>query len=354
MDCDYIFQNELHEQFLLHRLAEAEKDAYETHVNECAACRNAQLKQLKVIQGIREVGREDLKAEITRQVQHKKSGLRLGWSIPVKVAAALLVLVLSPGLYFLFQKYESPTLQVERVELQEERLQAYDNMTIQTEQRSSAYRKQMHMDSASPVYVIPRDLDKAKNEVSGASKRAFAEEQELKEREEEVGAAIADVKDEASVDSQPGGYVAGREYDENLLDDIEREPLEGAREVIIAPEPEVISLPVEEVQNIAPDTTFSFIISGRNISLRLFLRRTNQYRSATGELASEFPVQIMSPDYMTLIMDCYVDETVFTAARDSIHFDMLNDDTFAMSFGRKQPRYYLIDMKESNSTAKLR
>jgi len=111
MDCQHIQQNEFHEEYLLGRLSESEKNEYEKHIEACSSCREELAKQKTVIAGIQAVGQEEMKQQTREQVgelrgQRKPIGPRADgskWQMILKIAAVLFIIALVPSAIYYFQ-----------------------------------------------------------------------------------------------------------------------------------------------------------------------------------------------------------------------------------------------------------
>lgn len=104
MDCQYIQQNDFAEKYLREELAESERTAYEEHLQQCAACRKELERQRLLIDGLREIGRAEMKQEIRRQVAERRgAGSGIDWGLLLKVAAVLLFVVITPGVIYYYQ-----------------------------------------------------------------------------------------------------------------------------------------------------------------------------------------------------------------------------------------------------------
>lgn len=104
MDCNYIQQNEIHEKYLLNQLTEAEKTEYKKHIEECSSCREKLQNQTEIIQGIREIGFQEMKSEIQRQAEEVKTQKKTAdWQMILKVAAVLFIIAIIPTAVFYFQ-----------------------------------------------------------------------------------------------------------------------------------------------------------------------------------------------------------------------------------------------------------
>lgn len=104
MDCKHIQKNEIHEKYLLNRLTEAEKAEYEKHIEECSPCREELNKQSKIIQGIREIGLQEMKYDIRQQVEEVRSEKKsVDWQMILKVAAVLFIIAIIPSAIYYFQ-----------------------------------------------------------------------------------------------------------------------------------------------------------------------------------------------------------------------------------------------------------
>ncbi len=104
MDCNYIQQNEIHEEYLLNRLPESEKYRYEKHIAECSSCKQELEKQKQLIASIRAIGKQEMKNEIKTQVEEVKAQQKsIDWQMILKVAAVVFVIALIPSAIYYFQ-----------------------------------------------------------------------------------------------------------------------------------------------------------------------------------------------------------------------------------------------------------
>ena len=106
MDCNFIEKNEMHEKYLLHKLNPADKMEYEQHLQDCTHCQKELEHQRLIIGGLRQMGREEMKLEIKRQVElHRQKSTGVNWSLILKTAAVILFFVLTPGMIYYYQYY---------------------------------------------------------------------------------------------------------------------------------------------------------------------------------------------------------------------------------------------------------
>jgi len=112
MNCETILQNELHEKYLLDRMADDEKKEYLAHLSSCINCRNEQERENQFIYGLRGAGTRQMKDEMRLQIEQAKSASKkYDWTLLFKAAAVLFIIVLLPGTIFysdLFNKSASP------------------------------------------------------------------------------------------------------------------------------------------------------------------------------------------------------------------------------------------------------
>ncbi len=123
MNCDTILQNELHEKYLLDRMADEEKKEYLTHLSSCIDCRNELERERKFIYGIRGAGIRQMKDEMRSQAAQAKSASRkYDWTLLFKAAAVLFVIVLLPGTIFYSDLFNSSAPPEEKMVLREIKL----------------------------------------------------------------------------------------------------------------------------------------------------------------------------------------------------------------------------------------
>lgn len=104
----HITQNDLHEKYLLHRLESSEKTEYEKHLLECESCRKELEIQRLLISHVREIGRQQMKAEIREQaILAKTSTSQTNWPALIKIAAVLLFVLLTPTVYYYYTESTS-------------------------------------------------------------------------------------------------------------------------------------------------------------------------------------------------------------------------------------------------------
>ena len=114
MNCNYILENEIHEKYLLQHLSKDEQKAYLTHLQLCEKCSRDLENERLLINGLRNAGHKQMKAEIRRQIAGTRASAgRLDWGIILKAAAVLLVAVLLPALYFTQSDYSAKSISSE-------------------------------------------------------------------------------------------------------------------------------------------------------------------------------------------------------------------------------------------------
>lgn len=104
MGCKYILQNEIHEKYLRGLLEDSEKTEYEKHLQECPSCQEELQNQRLLISGIRQIGRQEMKDEILRQVeQSEREKTKTDWTTFLKIAAVIFLIIITPSLFYYFQ-----------------------------------------------------------------------------------------------------------------------------------------------------------------------------------------------------------------------------------------------------------
>jgi hypothetical protein len=117
MNCKYILDNEIHEKYLLGRLSEKEELEYKTHIKSCKKCISELNRQRLFISGIREIGKGEMKNEILQQVrERRKKRPAQNWGMIIKVAAAVLFIVIAPGMIYYYQNYAPKTVHKQAVD----------------------------------------------------------------------------------------------------------------------------------------------------------------------------------------------------------------------------------------------
>lgn len=103
MNCMYNQSPEIYEDYLLNRLSEEEKKEFELHLSSCSQCQK-ELEFTRIfIAGIREIGKQEMKAEIRRQVEQKPiAPTGFNWGILLRAAAIILFLLVAPGMIYYY------------------------------------------------------------------------------------------------------------------------------------------------------------------------------------------------------------------------------------------------------------
>ena len=137
MDCNFIEKNEMHEKYLLHKLNPADKKEYEQHLQGCTHCQKELEHQRLIIGGLRQMGREEMKLEIKRQVElHRQKSTGVNWSLILKTAAVILFFVLTPGMIYYYQYYVPVTKTDQKAyqyQMEESASQPAEPVAIETE-----------------------------------------------------------------------------------------------------------------------------------------------------------------------------------------------------------------------------
>lgn len=138
MNCEIIQKNDLHEKYVLERMSDSEKLAYEQHLQSCAACRKQLQAQRWLISGIRETGRAEMKEEMRRQVASLDgAGKRVNWGMLARLAAVLFIVVLSPTVYYIYKTSVPGSAQVF------EEVQVLSSVSLQAQADSVGDSKEM-------------------------------------------------------------------------------------------------------------------------------------------------------------------------------------------------------------------
>lgn len=104
--CTYQPGDEIYTDYIRDRLSSAEKQVFEGHLQDCAECRQRLEDERRFVNGIKVIGRHDMKKEIQRQIaERKQESTPVDWTIAFKVAAVMFFLVLMPGMIYLLNDY---------------------------------------------------------------------------------------------------------------------------------------------------------------------------------------------------------------------------------------------------------
>ncbi len=173
MDCRFILQNDIHEKFLLEKLSENDKRAYLYHLESCASCREEQERQRILIAGIRVASKQEMKAEIRRQVEDRSTTRsKFDRTILYKAAAVLFFFVITPGLIVYY--WQSATMQSPEME------------------KMAAPGKQKYM--ARPQLPPPDLAEEAEADAGGESIASLTDEEHQAEGSGLAGAGAAGQK----------------------------------------------------------------------------------------------------------------------------------------------------------------
>lgn len=110
MACRYILQDDFHEQYLLGKLDEETIKTFDAHLDNCDSCQKKLSADRMLIAGIRGAGRMEMKSEIRRQVRQAGAVSSSDWAMIYKVAAVVMVLMISTVLMFYFQNQQTPEM----------------------------------------------------------------------------------------------------------------------------------------------------------------------------------------------------------------------------------------------------
>ncbi|MFQ5583488.1 MAG: anti-sigma factor family protein, partial [Calditrichia bacterium] len=90
-----------HAAYLLGRLEESKKKEYEAHLKDCPRCREELEKERELTAALKKAGREEMKAEIRRQVKAQEPVEKgFDWTMVLKAAAVFFFLITIPALYY--------------------------------------------------------------------------------------------------------------------------------------------------------------------------------------------------------------------------------------------------------------
>lgn len=104
MDCRYIREYDLGENYLLRRLSEGQRREFEAHVRSCVRCQRELAGQQQLLAALRHAGKQEMKAEIARQVANlQESRPRWNWTAYAKIAVVLFMIILGPTLVYLYR-----------------------------------------------------------------------------------------------------------------------------------------------------------------------------------------------------------------------------------------------------------
>lgn len=111
MNCQVILENEFHEKYLLDQLQKSEKAEYEKHLKQCVACGKGLEDLRTLIGGIRNAGREQMKAEILRQAEILElNRTEINWAKISRIAAVVFFFILTPSIIYYLKRNETHIL----------------------------------------------------------------------------------------------------------------------------------------------------------------------------------------------------------------------------------------------------
>ena len=103
MNYRYHEDPEIYENYLLDRLSPEVRREFESHLLSCPHCRQELHLQRILISGIRETGKQTMKAEIRQQIQDRQlQPATVNWGIYLRMAAVVLFLVIAPGMIYYY------------------------------------------------------------------------------------------------------------------------------------------------------------------------------------------------------------------------------------------------------------
>ncbi len=103
MSCRKYTENDFAEDYLLGKLGPQTKQAYELHLSNCPDCRARLEKETELVAAFRAFGHAEMKREIAQQAEEQRAGSgAFSWQVLTRAAAALVILLLGPGLLHLY------------------------------------------------------------------------------------------------------------------------------------------------------------------------------------------------------------------------------------------------------------
>lgn len=221
MDCKYIKNHDLHEKYLLNKLEEEEKQQYKKHLLECKNCTAELEKQRLIIMGIRQIGRKEMKLEISRQVAEKRSQKKqYNWTLVLKIAAVILFVVIAPSMIYYYQNWGPSTYEIGRrkqiqprsdIRAQEEIIKEKQEGDILFEEPRMEDAKSKR--NASKIKISPAPLTREKKEIASSKLRIDVEEKS-------VGEGIVAKKSIPPISSKMGKSRRGFEEESVISDEL--------------------------------------------------------------------------------------------------------------------------------------
>jgi hypothetical protein len=415
MDCKYILQNEIHEKYLRGLLEDSEKTEYEKHLRECPSCQKEQQNQRILISGIRQIGRQEMKDEILRQVeQSEMEKTKTDWTTFLKIAAVIFLIIITPSLFYYFQviapqhKALSPEIAEKVSQEEKEDDFAVNGMKSETIKDEKS-QKEAGTTGAKPG--APSSSEQIAIETAVSKKRIIKEKTiappKKSVRQEDDPESFEESVSQQNNKALISGSLRSRKSDEdkNILLKETREPLSSLKETEFQRDTKLeskqpmaeISLPVmqkklsgkgEDKRKTADAGISSFdeVLSEEAASMRL-KSEENQIAAQTGgkggaslpgiifkaneikiqvhlldslqELTEDgqnkppqtFGVKLLKKDSLYWEMNWYVNSYIFKCDTADMNLQILDDQIIQLNI---QDRFiYKIDLKEDSTQAVL-
>lgn len=146
---------ELLEQFILHRLDEARRKELEAHLLVCEECQLAVKNEQELVLGIKRVGREEMKARLKERIAGTKpepSSRQIPW-VRVLSAAAIIVILVGVGIYDRWFTKEQPNTSEQLISQQ----QPATAREIPEAQKNATAEQEKSKHDVAPSNVLRRD-----------------------------------------------------------------------------------------------------------------------------------------------------------------------------------------------------
>jgi len=378
MDCNFIEKNEIHEQYLLHTLSDEEKHEYERHIRDCDRCRKELEHQRLILGGIRQIGREEMKLEIKRQVEeYRKQTAGSNWMLILKTAAVILFLVLAPGMIYYYQYYapfeeQKQTLRKSQPESPAEEIDKISTRGIgalagkEMESEPAAQENKGSVDEdASPITIrIPKDRtlpekttkseptkEPELSEVSELKAKSNMERLDLSRKKIETHLSQSGVAASDELLPQAGegqaisgkGVVSEKIFRYNMTSAPKSQTQEDMSKSLYSQ--------TNEIGAASDQRQLQYSSLNNNINVTLESSSVPLENRDNTDFPIQFPVNILKKDSAEIDMVWRVSPSLFNINPNEILFQLPDSNTLQFNIQKKFT--YQIDMRKKNTEAVL-
>lgn len=348
MNCMYNQSPEIYEDYLLNRLSEKEKKEFELHLSSCPLCQKELELARILITGIQEIGKQEMKAEIRRQIEQKKlAPAGFNWGILLRAAAVILFLVIAPGMIYYYwyflpnQQQKLLTSFKERTDFTQQ-VPSTPEEKLDRKEEESGKEQLLLKDKSIEQQTEPNEQMIIENKVVGADQVPAQLEAD---REKRLTEAIPSPAVTAGTSSEIYSTQPEKKLPATVF-------IFDSSQILIekgGSRSSTLSKSAAEQPLVPVSQFWQYRQNAQTIQISVQEIQTGVSSTSTAELPEKFPVQIISTHYPNLQMIWQLDTT--RVKFDPSQLQMIMDSTNYLMVQWPSGATYRIDTRQQNTEA---